>query len=164
MRIPGRTGSERPGSRRPSAAATTSPASVVVGSVEVVMTVIPSNEGATRGEDRSPDPKTSRKLEVKREVRRPTVGPLRGGPRDGGWVDARAPRAAAAAGEVDGGGEAAGGLGRRDERRVDAVEHQLGAAEHLELAIRVDLAPREVQEAVAALAVHRGPAEVEAVV
>jgi hypothetical protein len=53
---PGRMASARPGSRRPSAAATTSPASAVVRSVEVVMRVIPSRWGRDRGEGRSPTP------------------------------------------------------------------------------------------------------------
>ena len=50
----------------------------------------------------------------------------------------------------------------RDEFRVDSIEHQLGASEHLEPATVVHVPPRQVQEALASPSVHRRTAEVEA--
>ena len=44
---------------------------------------------------------------------------------------------------------------------IDAVEHQLGSTEHLELATRVDLAPREIDEPVAKSALHDRSTKVE---
>jgi hypothetical protein len=41
-----------------------------------------------------------------------------------------------------------------NESWIDLIEHQLGATEHLEAPLVVDVAPREVQEAIAALAVN----------
>jgi hypothetical protein len=56
------------------------------------------------------------------------------------------------------------GLNRRlDELWLDSIEHQLGSPEHLEAAIWADITPREVDEAVASLALHHRPAEVEIV-
>ena len=37
---------------------------------------------------------------------------------------------------------------------IDSIEHQLGATEHLEVPEVVDVAPREIQETVAALPVN----------
>jgi hypothetical protein len=52
---------------------------------------------------------------------------------------------------------------RLDELWLDSIEHQLGSPEHLEAAVWADVAPREVDEAIAALALHRRPAEVDIV-
>jgi hypothetical protein len=47
-----------------------------------------------------------------------------------------------------------------NESWIDLIEHQLGATEHLEAPLVVDVAPREVQEAIAALAVNYRTPEV----
>ena len=52
---------------------------------------------------------------------------------------------------------------RLDERWLDSIQHQLGSPEHLEAAVWTNVTPREVDEAVASLALHRRPAEVETV-
>jgi hypothetical protein len=52
---------------------------------------------------------------------------------------------------------------RFDELWLDSIEHQLGSPEHLEAAAWANVTPREVDEAVASLALHRRPAEVESV-
>jgi hypothetical protein len=52
---------------------------------------------------------------------------------------------------------------RRDELWLDSIEHQLGSPEHLEAAVWANVTPREVDEAVASLALHCRPTEVEIV-
>ena len=65
------------------------------------------------------------------------------------------------AGQVDRHVETIGRDRRLEELTLDPIEHQLGPPEHLEAAIRADVTPREVDEAVASLAVHCGSAEVD---
>ena len=48
-----------------------------------------------------------------------------------------------------------------NESWIDVIEHQLGATEHLEAPFVVDVAPREVQEAIAAFAVNCRTPEVQ---
>jgi hypothetical protein len=52
-------------------------------------------------------------------------------------------------------------FGLADECLVNSIEHQLGAADPLEVPYAVDVAPCEVQEAIAALAVDWRTAEVQ---
>src|SRR5215207_11444270 len=87
-----------------------------------------------------------------------------GRPFDRRWIDASAARAASTVGEVDPGGEALALEGGVDQPGVDAIEHELGAPEHLERPVGTDVSPRQVHEAVASLALYRGPAEVERIV
>ena len=67
------------------------------------------------------------------------------------------------AGQVDRRFETIGLDRRLDEVWLDSIEHQLGSPEHLEAAIWADVTPREVDEPVASLALHRRSAEVEIV-
>lgn len=55
-------------------------------------------------------------------------------------------------------------VGLDDEIRVDPIQHQLGSHEHRERVIRVYLTPGEVEEAVAALAMHSRSAKISAFV
>ena len=43
---------------------------------------------------------------------------------------------------------------------IDSIEHQLGATEHLEALVFIQIAPRQVEEAIASLAMHCGPPEI----
>ena len=51
-------------------------------------------------------------------------------------------------------------LGAGDKLAIDSIEHQLRATEHLEVRVVVQVAPRQVHEAVAPLAMNRGAFEV----
>jgi hypothetical protein len=52
-------------------------------------------------------------------------------------------------------------FGLADKLLINPIEHQLGAAEHIELPHAVHVAPCEVQEAIAALAVNWWTSEVQ---
>src|ERR687891_290152 len=64
-------------------------------------------------------------------------------------------------GQIDPRGKASGLHRRLDDAWLNSVEHQLCPSEHLELIACTDIAPAEVDEPVAALALHGGAAEVE---
>ena len=51
-------------------------------------------------------------------------------------------------------------FGRTDKLPIDSIQHQLGATEHLEVLVPIDVAPREVDEAIASLAMNRRASEV----
>ena len=53
------------------------------------------------------------------------------------------------------------GYGALDDLHLRTVQHELGPPEHAERPVRVDVAPREVQEALPALAMDGGTTEVE---
>ena len=65
------------------------------------------------------------------------------------------------AGQIDPRGKASRVHGRLDDPWLDSVEHQLCSSEHLELIAWTDIAPGEVDESVAALALHGEASEVE---
>jgi len=48
-------------------------------------------------------------------------------------------------------------LGRSDKLPIDSIQHQLGATEHLEALVGIHVAPSQVQEAIASLAMDRQP-------
>src|SRR4051794_4204844 len=85
-------------------------------------------------------------------------------PRDRWRPDSCAPRSAVLVGQRDSRDEGAGGDRRVEHALVDVGEHQLRPAEHRERAVNGDVAPREVEEPLAALAVHGRSADVNAVV
>jgi hypothetical protein len=64
-------------------------------------------------------------------------------------------------GQIDPRGKASRLHGRLDDPWLDSVEHQLCSSEHLELIACTDIAPGEVDESVAALALHGEASEVE---
>ena len=84
-----------------------------------------------------------------------------GGPCDSRRIDAGAQGRPAVIGEsnADSEGAACGGLAHDD--GIDAVEHELGSPEHVKGAGVIDIAPREVNEAVAQSSLDRPSAEVE---
>ena len=51
-------------------------------------------------------------------------------------------------------------FGRGDKLPIDSIQHQLGAAEHLEVLVFIHVAPSQVDEAIASLAVNRRASEV----
>src|SRR2546430_16004670 len=88
-----------------------------------------------------------------------------GGPRDVGGPDAGTDRVPPGVGEADPGDElVAWTHGVLDEAGIDVDKPELGAAEQPERAIARDLTPGQAEVAVAAIAGHEGPPEVDAVV
>ena len=86
-------------------------------------------------------------------------------PGERGRVHLRAPRSAALIAEVDVGEQGpAAVFGVAHDDRIDRTEHQLGPPEHRERPVGADVAPGEVEEALAGAALDRRTAEVEVTV
>lgn len=52
-------------------------------------------------------------------------------------------------------------IGASDDIGIDAVQHQLGTTEHVEMTEPVEVSPREIQESFTTFALHRRTPEVE---
>ena len=88
----------------------------------------------------------------------PGFGWLVGVPGNRGRVDAGASGSAVVIGKSDLRAEMPPSRGVEDELVIDVVEHELGPSKHFERAGVIDIAPREVDESLAAFAVDRRPA------
>ncbi len=64
-------------------------------------------------------------------------------------------------GQVDRRGKVATRDSRRKRARLDAMEHELGSPEHLEVFEWSEIAPGDVEKTLTALAVDRGPSKVD---
>ena len=79
-----------------------------------------------------------------------------------GEVQPAASGAAALVGKVNGGHEASAWVvGRLDGLVPDGVEHELCPTEHGERVVLAEVAPREIHEPLASLALDRRPSEIE---
>jgi hypothetical protein len=79
-----------------------------------------------------------------------------------GWIDPCAPRSTVCIGESYRADQSALVLfSLANKFRINSIEHQLGAAKHLEVPVGVDVAPCEVQKAIAAFAVNWRALEVK---
>lgn len=86
------------------------------------------------------------------------------GPEEIWGIDSGTPRSTALVGQPHGADQRSPTRRRgRDELGIDRVQHQLGSSEHLKDTL-LDSSPREVEEPIAPLAVHRRPPEVKATV
>jgi len=83
-----------------------------------------------------------------------------GRPRDGGRIHSSASGAAIVPGQVDPRRKAVCLRRRLDEIGRHSIEHQLGSSEHLELTVCADVAPCEVDESLASLALYGGSAKI----
>jgi len=78
------------------------------------------------------------------------------------WIHPGAARSAACIGEPDRADQWALLLfSRGDEFGIDSIQHQLGPTEHLEGPVVVDVAPRQIKEPIATLAVNCRTPEVQ---
>lgn len=82
-------------------------------------------------------------------------------PHDGRRIDASAPGTTTVIRQIDYCVKVTRLHRRLHERALDPIEHELGPPEHLELVVWKDVAPREVDESIADLALHCGSTEVE---